>query len=574
MQSYFEVMKLKILLTFLTAASLILLAGTPLQKTYWIEKYRVDVEILSGGHLRVSELITFAFRGGVFSYAYRSIPLRGIYSIVNVTVTSDGQPLDFTVSEEGSRVNIRWEYQPVDATYQTIHRTFNITYIATYVVKTEGGLNILDFQAIGKEWSVPIRDVEINILFPEGVHEIYPHEDIVNDIYTETVNGRIVAHIRYPYLEPGEGYRVYISFPKVIEVESPPSTQLIRKSNLGIVAVVSSAVAIFTAIFIVSRGRLSGAEAGFIMDSEPPLNPPEAGALLRGLYNPSLLASAIFDLARKGYLEFIVRVSKSKSIFGREKLKVDVTVVPTGKRGDNLKDYEVNILSRIGVAAGRKELKKLGKEAREILRPIGREFKERGYYVKRPYRVRTIIPVLVACAIPSAYFLYKGITSLDFLLIIGGVLWDVPSSILLLDMLIPLLSPKAKLLRSQTKLYLEKLKNQVDMMMETSPFSALEIIRDNIQWIVIMSNPVRWLRKILEKVEKHASGFQLPRYIKVQLERGVAIPSAAITTLILLEAYRQTVTYVYSGVGATSGGVGGAGAGAGGGAGGGGGGAG
>ncbi len=566
-------MKLKILLTFLTATSLILLTGVPHQKTYWIEKYRVDVEILSGGHLRVSELITFAFRGGVFSYAYRSIPLRGIYSIVNVTVTLGGQPLDFTVSEEGSRVNIRWEYQPVDATYQTIYKTFNISYTATYVVKTEGGLNILDFQAIGEEWRVPIRDVEINILFPEGVHEIYPHEDIVNDMYTETVNGRIAVHIRYPYLEPGEGYRVYISFPKVIEVESPPSIRLIRKSDLGIAAVLSSALAIFTAIFIVIRGRLSGVETGFIMDSEPPLNPPEAGALLRGLYSPSLLASAIFDLAGKGYIEFIVRVSKSKTIFGREKLRVDVTVVPTGKRGDNLKEYEVNILSRIGVAASREELKKLGKDAREILRPIGREFEERGFYVKRPYHVRSIIPVLVACAIPSAYFLYKGITSLDFLLVIGGVLWDVPSSILLIDMLIPLLSPKAKLLRAQTKLYLDKLKNQVEMMVETSPFSALETIRDNIQWLVLMSNPVRWLRKILEKIEKHTSGFQLPGYIKVQLERGVAIPSAAIATLILLEAYRQTVTYVYSGVGAAGGGVGGAGAGAGGGAGGGGGGA-
>ncbi len=567
-------MKLKITTLFLATVPLILLAGACLQKTYWIEKYRVDVEIKMQGHLKVSELITFAFKGGIFTYAYRSIPLRGIYSIVNVTVTSDGQLQDFTVLEEHDRVNIRWEYPPVDATYQTIYRTFNITYTATYVVKVKGDLNILDFQAIGEEWTVPIRDVEINILFPEGVHNIYPHEDIAGDMYTETVHGRIVAHINYPYLEPGEGYRVYISFPKVIEAEKTLSKKFtLHVTDLGMVAMLSSIIAITASLIIVGKNRLLRGETGYVTDSEPPLNPPEAGALIGGWYNPVVLASAIFDLARKGYLNFTVRVSRKRTLFSGKKMKVDLTIVPTGKDDSELKDYERNILSRIGAGVGREELKKLGKDAREILQPINREFVEKGFYVKRRYPRQSLAAAFIACTIPSICLLYKGVVSMDFLLIIAGVLWDAAFSILLIDMIIPVLSQKAKHLRAQTKLYLEKLEKQVETAMEASPYSALELIKDKIQWLVLTRNPVGWLKNILKRLEKQILSLRLPDYIRVEYERGLAIPSAAIATVVLLEAYRQTVSYVYSGVGAAGGGVGAAGAGAGGGAGGGGGGA-
>ncbi|MGM0415266.1 MAG: DUF2207 domain-containing protein, partial [Bacillota bacterium] len=151
---------------------LILLLGLNLnsveaQKSYRIDNYLIEMEVNHNGDFIITEEIEYNFLEGEFTTAYREVPGQGFSEIDFISIGSNEEPLvDYNVSE-GSSLEIDWEY-PVTSE----SATFNIEYAGRKGLLSRNDRNIIDWQAIGTNWDVPIENAEVRISLPEEPEDI------------------------------------------------------------------------------------------------------------------------------------------------------------------------------------------------------------------------------------------------------------------------------------------------------------------------------------------------------------------------------------------------------------------
>ena len=88
------------------------------EKDYYLSSYTVEIRVLNGGHLNITEEISFTFTKGTFTYAYREIPLRKIESIENITVQGvNTEVTDLKIEKSFGKVKITWRYPKVCLLY-------------------------------------------------------------------------------------------------------------------------------------------------------------------------------------------------------------------------------------------------------------------------------------------------------------------------------------------------------------------------------------------------------------------------------------------------------------------------
>jgi hypothetical protein len=195
--------------------------------TYDLSGYETIITVNPDASLDISEQITFRFLSGDFGFAYRTIPYRGFDEIKNIQIYASGEPYievsddddlragAFHVAKGFDEIEITWYYERVYVGSQPVERTFILTYTVTNAMGYEDNYDILDWQAIGSDWDVPIYNVHIQVILPQT----YNTEDILipDKIRSESTviisenDGKSVIDVYYnSYLPPNTSYEIIV----------------------------------------------------------------------------------------------------------------------------------------------------------------------------------------------------------------------------------------------------------------------------------------------------------------------------------------------------------------------------
>uniref|UniRef100_UPI00257AC232 DUF2207 domain-containing protein n=1 Tax=Candidatus Borrarchaeum sp. TaxID=2846742 RepID=UPI00257AC232 len=288
--------------------------------TYDLSGYETTITVNQDASLDISEQITFRFLSGDFGFAYRTIPYRGFDEIKNIQVygdsseayieASDEEAGTFSVAKGFDEVEITWYYERVYVGSQPVERTFILTYTVTNAISYEDNYDIVDWQAIGSDWDVPIYNVHVQVILPKT----YTTEDILipDKIRSESTviisenNGKSVVDVYYDsYLPPNTSYEIIVRFPST--VEQPFSWRQYLNRTGWLIGVIFFVIfsGIYAAIYLF-RGRDPPV---FVNKQAIGLNPPRElhPAIVESLRSEGATMNGvlvtIFYLAKKGYLE-------------------------------------------------------------------------------------------------------------------------------------------------------------------------------------------------------------------------------------------------------------------------------
>jgi hypothetical protein len=145
-----------------------LFASPALAKEYAASRFDARIEVLAGGHLRVTETVVFRFIDGTFKEVFRTIPTRRTDGVEFVSASMDGAVLPLGEGAGSVRVRqknglrVEWHFAPVA---NSTH-TFELVYVARGVVQQAASAELLEWHALPREHAYRIDESEIRILAP------------------------------------------------------------------------------------------------------------------------------------------------------------------------------------------------------------------------------------------------------------------------------------------------------------------------------------------------------------------------------------------------------------------------
>lgn len=353
-------------------------------KVYDVSLIDVTIDVSSNGRLIVTERITINYVQGVFSYFYRDIPFRGLSNIYVTLVDAENVSLiDYDVSYSWSGVSVK-------AYYRELHAPAVATFILKYEV--DGAIfvasqsqNKIDWMAVGLDWSVPIRRVDVVVNLPgnfvdDPLLSVSPEP---KEIFYE--NGVTSIYFSAVDLPPHVGFRVIVVFPKIYE---PPVDYLyffrVYPLESSLLIALSSTLIILGLWFM--KGRMPKVEVNEsllslgIMPSN--LTPAEASFLVSRGFSVNQVMATLIDLANRGYL--VIEYDGDVLRFKPTKKSVD------GLSGESeLKIFEKEIL-KIALRAGNSlNLRNEWVAISRIGDLIEEELVRNGYFKSKPRAFRT-----------------------------------------------------------------------------------------------------------------------------------------------------------------------------------------
>lgn len=150
------------------------LASAQSKTLYW-QRYDVDITVLNNGDLRVVETQELVFTSGTFRYGQRAISLYRLDNISDVTVSEQGgpeyaysdmdAPYTFRTFQEGSDLNVRYNFPPSSDTRRTIVISYTVSGALRYY--PEDGVDQLFWKAIPSGNPFPTQTSTITLHVPE-----------------------------------------------------------------------------------------------------------------------------------------------------------------------------------------------------------------------------------------------------------------------------------------------------------------------------------------------------------------------------------------------------------------------
>ncbi|MCA9944153.1 MAG: DUF2207 domain-containing protein [Anaerolineales bacterium] len=383
-------------------------------KSFYWERFDVDITLLENGDMIIEETQVLNFSGEPFTFGYGTI-LTGsagnnddIYDIqlregdLVYQESSSNAPGTFEVSHSSNEVRIDWYFEPALGQH---------TYTFSYVVRggvivgtlDEGSGDQIFWKAIPSDHPGRIQNSTVTIRLPEGVEPqryvddgTYLVEGLAasNANLVETAvseNGRIITYTLLEPLTPGQAFEVRVQFPHGILDIPTPSWQA-RQQNAdvyGLIGLVLSGLIFLGGPLSVlalwyARGR--DPEFGYVVPDylpEPPSNlrPAVVGTLVDEKADMRDIISTLVDLAQRGYIS----ISENKArnhVF---------TLVNDDKTG--LRPYEVQFVKYFfGNKTERKlsELRyKFANKLPKLRKMLYEELLSEGLVDRAPDKVRT-----------------------------------------------------------------------------------------------------------------------------------------------------------------------------------------
>ena len=194
----------------LLMASVLSLTGCS-RKEYTLSNYDVTLRLQADGDYIVTEQLTFDFQQGEFHYAYRNIPKDQLAAIQNVRVESpDAQLKDVVTKEKADEYRVRWTFP-----YRREPATFKLTYEVKGAVKQQGDRRVIDWDAVGTQWTVPVRDVDVQVRIPEelGIGKENLEVRRPSDATIRAASdGGWVVEAKQKLTPPGERFRIVVAY--------------------------------------------------------------------------------------------------------------------------------------------------------------------------------------------------------------------------------------------------------------------------------------------------------------------------------------------------------------------------
>ncbi len=360
-----------------------------LAKSYYAERYDVDLAVQPGGALDVTETVVLRFEGGPYTYFFREIELNRLDSIENVRAYIDGQLLPAGSSagqveiEPGNPLRITWHMPPTSDTA----REFRLEYTVLGAVRANADADQIIWRAIPEEHEYDIQRSQITIHYPEGVQPFSAPQ--LDGASGEPLRIGAGAGFTISGVDSDEEVDVSVSFPAGSLVSQPPAWQLRdaqqRQETRAAVPYglgAAGLVGLFGAAVLV--GFLQRARR----DDMPPLSfssqqqtppgdlPPALAAKLAGGSNPAL--ATLFDLAQRGVLRIEMEPGFLKSkkfalayVPGDHFLRPHEAVLIDALFSDRRGQHERISFSELG--------SRLGSNQKQIDAPLALQLKQMGW---------------------------------------------------------------------------------------------------------------------------------------------------------------------------------------------------
>ncbi|HLV09971.1 MAG TPA: DUF2207 domain-containing protein, partial [Halanaerobiales bacterium] len=276
-------------------------------KDYEISNYDIEMQLSTEGDYLITERISYNFLEGEFSTAYRKVSGRGFSGLEFISLESrDMEIIDYEV-KEGKNLEISWEYP-----FSSGERTFIIRYKALGGLLSRDNQNVIDWNPVGDDWSVPVKDIDIRVFLPWDIDEmeVQPADDLVYR------NGREL-HFHYEQLPPSTHYHLVISFPKKVETGRGEGFNFLLFFLLLIPGIILM-------VFDLTIGRRR--VKALMPEEEIALSFTETSLVyFGGMQNRKGVSAAVFNLARRAKIKLVSRVSKA--VFGSKKVEVEPVIL-------------------------------------------------------------------------------------------------------------------------------------------------------------------------------------------------------------------------------------------------------
>ena len=541
----------------------VLLAEAPVHaqdKTYALSDYDVTLALQSDGTYRVEETIRFDFQQGTFTFGTRTIPKGRIDALYDVQVTSPDASIMEVTHEDDGAASIRWTFPE-----RTRPATFALSYTVAGALNADDGDNVIDWQAIGDGWDVPIRDIDVTVSVPFGD---IPRDAITAHPEDEAALDRTgagwTASFAHDALAPGDGYRVIVRFPERIAVAEPEDDQegLMVLTTAGLLV-----IGLIGGVVVLTMWSGPSVDPETVDDPQrPDLSLPHAAFLAHdsSTGRSRMFSAVLFDLAQRGH----VTLRREQRDSWLESDDVVTVTVDTDRFG--LTDFENALLDEV---QQHDTLKAFGQQTssyrHEQLESVRERVIERGWF--RSYEARSnrlvVVGVLLAAAAVGLPFLLTGWAA--FLAV--GLLGGPGLAALMGGSLRYVITASGAQRKAQVLAYLDATREQVERQREADPVTAAQHLLDDLPWLVLDPDVDKaWLDELKEALEDADREIALPDWLDDAVGQTEEAASAAVAAFMPI--YVTVIsTSGSTGAGAVAGGA--AGAGAAGGAGGGGGGA-
>jgi len=278
-----------------------------------IDKYNVYLNVLNNGNLKVKEVITYNFENNKKHGIFRFIPIsRG--EVKNIKASMDNHNVELVTAKKDNKLIIR--LGSPDKLVTGIH-TYTISYEMDKVVRNYNDkLNTIRFNAIGTEWKVPIKDVNVYLTLPNILKNatIKTFSGIYGST-SSTAKVKKLDNLHYKItianLPPKNGLTVGIYFNKnLINAYKKPQVD-------------NSWVWVFLILFTLGSYFYYKKHTIHLGPIAPEYYPPsdfdilESGVLIDEEFDDKDITAAILELAVRGYIK--LEIKGKKGLFKKQK---------------------------------------------------------------------------------------------------------------------------------------------------------------------------------------------------------------------------------------------------------------
>jgi hypothetical protein len=529
-------------------------------KAYALSNYDVDLALQQDGTIRVEETIRFDFQQGTFTFGTRTIPQGRIDSLYGVRVTSPDASITEVTHEDDGAATIRWTFRE-----RSQPATFALSYTVAGALEADDGDNVIDWQAIGDGWDVPIRDIDVAVSIPFGD---VPRDSIAvrpaDEATLERTGAGWTAAFAHDALAPGDGYRVIVRFPERIAVAEADDDQ---EGLMVITAAGLLVIGLIGGVIMLSVWSGPSIDPETVDDpQQPDLALPHAAFLAHdgSTGRSRMFSAALFDLAQRGHAT--LHLEQHEGWLGSD----DVVTVTVDTDRFGLTDFENALLDEI---QQHDTLKAFGQQSssyrREQLEQVQEQTIERGWFQSKEARSNRLLlsgaPLIIAAiGLPflltgwAAFLAVGAFGGLGLGAVIAGTQRHV-------------ITEAGARKKAEVLAYLNATREEVEAQRDADPVTAAEQLLSALPWLVLDPEVNKsWLDDLKDALEDADREVALPDWLDGAVGRTEEAASAAVAAFMPI--YIAVIsTSGATGAGAVAGGA--AGAGAAGGAGGGGGGA-
>jgi len=389
-----------------------------------IKEYDVYVKVHNNGKLSVKESIVYNFGNEYRHGIFRDIPIKHNL-FTNIRALRDGKWEKYEVLNYGNMLRIK--IGDKNKLLLGTHR-YDIFYdIDNVVSKLDDKKNAIIFNAIGTEWKIPIKNVNIYIYLPfklaNAKLETFSGEygSRASNVKVEKISNT-TYHLKVDYLPPYNGVTFRLSFDSNLIKANTPTLSI--KWVIWFLIIFSIGVFLYWYKFG-KNPRIGSVTPQYYPPKD--LDVLEAGLILDSFADEKDISTAILYLASEGYLK--IKVSKKEEnfiskIFDKPTIRlIKTSKLPTDLKKDmKLLYYALFENGKKTFIVGKKD-KNIAKKLQEAIDDIDEylyEWSEKeGFMKKNPKKVRTkfaIISTLIALPfiVFAIYQTYK---------FIGDIIW-------------------------------------------------------------------------------------------------------------------------------------------------------